>query len=236
MLWSTVLQNLLRNHSCRSHLYMHDWTQSTCMEGCSLCRVHTKLFLLHRQPCRAVLPWHCCNETLPWHCCRWYDAGQQLSGQQCLDRCQLPGDCAGAQCISRAYAVSATSHPGRISSHSSCGSSCPAGAAPATAAVTAGLPQAQDKYVCCHPGARITLHNTMFSMDHCTVAAETCADCHMHLMHELLLICKCIYKAEGIIFITVLGSWSAGLIDTLQSKNQRLLNQHSQQNWSQPFC
>ena len=133
MLWLTVLQNLLHNHSCKSHLYMYDGTQSTCMEGCSLCHVHTKLFLLPRQPC---------SETSPWHCCRWYDAGQQLSGQQCLDRCRLPSDCAGAQCVSSAHAVLAASHPGRISSHSSCGSCCPAGAASATAAVTAGLPQA----------------------------------------------------------------------------------------------
>lgn len=72
MLWSTVLQNLLHNHSCQSHMYMHDWTQSTCMQGCCLRHEHTKHFLLHRQPC---------SETLPWHCCRWYDAGQQLSGQ-----------------------------------------------------------------------------------------------------------------------------------------------------------
>ena len=55
------LQKLLHDHRCKSHLYMHDWTQSTCMEGCSLCHVHTKLFLLHRQPRSETLPWHCCR-------------------------------------------------------------------------------------------------------------------------------------------------------------------------------
>ena len=48
----------------------------------------------------------------------------------------------------------------------------------------------------------------MSSMYYCVLAAETSADCHMHLMHELLLIFKCIYLAGGIIYYSL---WAFGL-------------------------
>ena len=68
----------------------------------------------------------------------------------------------------------------------------------------------QDKLVCCHPGARITLHTPCPACNYCVVATKTCADCQMHLTHELLLIFKCIYSAEGIIFTTVCGQSVCG--------------------------
>ena len=48
----------------------------------------------------------------------------------------------------------------------------------------------------------------MSSMDYCILAAETSADCQMHLLHELLLISKCTRLAGGIIYYIL---WAFGL-------------------------